>query len=638
MNHRALNLHYVNGYPMDPERPDAGEILLGRSNHWKPEVGVLHPPGTTFQYSGGGYLALEHLIECFEKKPIHEVTAPFLRLVSSEHAPLSFDEQGFQPEQDASGFRDDGSVIPGGRYRFPAFAAGAVGSAASTLRFYTRLESAYQGRTSPIERDTAIRMLTDKDPASQSFMGVQCGVGTFVAEALQNRFAIHQGANDGFRALSLHCYRGPDRGKGFVIFCNADDRGVQFIAKAAQILLQHLKIQGIDWSRIGSGRAVNGQAKEEIVNLGYRDLLFRAFLPDRAEEIVVKGKLDPLAAQSLTVGARILSVTNDRFARAENLFSPHEPVFDPELYGRQGKIMDSWESVRHNPLPGDILHFELKEASRISHIFFSTRYHLGNQAPKVRVEARIDPKHPWATLVPETPMEGHAMKRVLSKDPETLFREVRASMIPDGGFTRLYLYGAELPASEARHYQEVETSVCVPYLDPIPTPKKPLAPDYEVDPARLARNLDRISTGERIDIASIAFGGRVLSASNEHYSPASRMISPFPPLHMFDGLESARSRIPGHHEEARVKPGLPLPIEEIELDFHYFVNNNPVEIEIHGLVDGSWKVLLPRTRVKEYAGLRFLHRLQTPLVCAEIKLTVFPDGGVNRLKLWAKKA
>jgi allantoicase/malate synthase/CubicO group peptidase (beta-lactamase class C family) len=638
MNHRALNLHYVNGYPMDAKRPDAGEILLGRSDQWKPEVGVLHPPGTTFQYSGGGYLVLEHLIECFEQKPIHEVTARFLRSVSMETSPLSFDEQGFQSALDASGFRDDGFVIPGGRYRFPAFAAGAVGTAASTLRFYTHLATAFHGQSSPIERDTAIRMLSDKDPASQPFMGVQCGVGTFIAEAFENRFALHQGANDGFRALSLHCYRGPDEGKGFVIFCNADDRGVPFIAGVARILLQHLGVEGVDWSRITSEPGIGKGPKEEIVNLGYRDLLFKAFLPDRAEEIVVKGKLDPVAAQSLTRDGNILSVTNDRFARAENLFSPYEPVFDPELYGRQGKIMDSWESARHNPLAEDSLHFELREPSRISYLFFSTRYHLGNQAPKVRVEARIDPKHPWVTLVPETPMEGHAMKQVLSKDSETMFREVRASMIPDGGFTRLYLYGADLPASEARHYQEVEKSVCIPYTDPIPTPKKPLAPDYEADSKRVTRNLERIPVGERIDIASIAFGGEVLSASNEHYSPASRMISPYPPLHMFDGLESARSRTPGHQEEARVKPGLPLPIEEIELDFQYFVNNNPKEIEIHGLVDGSWRVLLPRTRVKEYAGFRFRHRLQTPLTCAEIKLTVLPDGGVNRLKLWARKA
>lgn len=635
MNHRALNLHYVNGLPAHEPRPTAGDILEGKAGYWKPEVGVLHPPGTQFQYSGGGYLVLEHLVESLERKTLHEITREWLLSVSGGE--LGFDESGYNPELDASGFRDDGGEVSGHRYRFPPFAAGAVGTAAGMLRFLNRLSDAYAGRPAPIDRDTAVLMLSDKDAASREFMGVQCGIGTFVAEAGENRFAIHQGANDGFRALSLHCYRGPDAGKGFVILCNADDSGVPFIASVARTLIRHFDITGVDESRIESSLKLESIPKEEIVNRGYRDLLFRAFLPDRAEPIDPPGPMDPLAAFHVGVGARVLSVTDDRFARVENLLSPYLPVFDPELYGRQGKVMDSWESVRHNPLPEDIADFELKAPSQIAYLSLSTRFHLGNQAPKVRVEARVSARQPWILLVPEVSLDGHALKRVRSLEPHTRFTQIRAVMIPDGGFTRLGLYGPDLPESEAKHYLESALALSEPYPDAIPTPQKPLAPDYEAGPEEVKRNLSRITPGERVDIACLAFGGKMLRASNEHYGPAVRMISPYPPIHMFDGLESSRSRVPGHFEEARLQPGQAWPIEEIEMDFKYFVNNNPREIEVYGKVAGDWKLLIPRTRVKDYAGNSFRAKLSEPLVCEEIRLVVHPDGGMNRLKLWARK-
>ena len=31
--------------------------------------------------------------------------------------------------------------------------------------------------------------------------------------------------------------------------------------------------------------------------------------------------------------------------------SPFTPTFDPQLFGRHGKVMDSWQSQRHNTSP-----------------------------------------------------------------------------------------------------------------------------------------------------------------------------------------------------------------------------------------------------------------------------------------------
>lgn len=74
-----------------------------------------------------------------------------------------------------------------------------------------------------------------------------------------------------------------------------------------------------------------------------------------------EGHWSRLSQWDLAQNATIVSVTDDRFSEARNLISPHEPVWDPQAFGYIGKVMDSWESQRHNPLEADVL--ELKLAS-----------------------------------------------------------------------------------------------------------------------------------------------------------------------------------------------------------------------------------------------------------------------------------
>ena len=45
--------------------------------------------------------------------------------------------------------------------------------------------------------------------------------------------------------------------------------------------------------------------------------------------------------------------------QAINLVSPFTPVFDPTLFGRHGKVMDSWESQRHNAKPYEEVGYNL---------------------------------------------------------------------------------------------------------------------------------------------------------------------------------------------------------------------------------------------------------------------------------------
>jgi hypothetical protein len=171
-------------------------------------------------------------------------------------------------------YGDDGKEVAGTRKMFPAFAAGAYATPHGMLGFLSALQTAYAGdQTGPIAPETARLMLTGTDKGCREFMGVLMGVGVFVGEAGPNRFAIHQGANDGFRSVFLHCFDGPDAGTGVVITANGDNRAMFFVAEALQWVLVETGIRGIDFSKFfDSEVSVDSVPTEEIVNFGYKNV------------------------------------------------------------------------------------------------------------------------------------------------------------------------------------------------------------------------------------------------------------------------------------------------------------------------------------------------------------------------------
>lgn len=622
MRHEALNMHYVNGVPANRPMPPVAELLPGNAA-WRYEpVGVANEPGTRFAYSGGGFMVLEHLVQRRVGMPIHEATRPFLEALGMRHT--SFEQVEAPLPEIAKCFRDDGSMIDGGRLLFPGFAAGAVSTPADVARFLRTLTQAFHRveGCGPISHDTAVRMLHGVDRGSRVFMGCDMGLGVFIVEAGANRFAVHQGANDGCRALFAHCFHGPDAGCGVVICASGEERAVACIAEVARTLLQHLGVRGVDWSRLGDGMVAANTPPEQRVNIGYRESLFRAFEPDLAEVIVQRGPLDPLARFNFVVGATIESVSNQRFARAENLLSPHEPVFDPALFGKQGKVMDSWETVRHNPLGRDTLVLRLAKPAKISLVAVSTRFHNGNQAQAIELEGFHERAGVWKPILARMPLQGHAMHVAPTRIFNETFERVRLTMFPDGGVTRLGLFGADLPATER---ERLLASPCVPFPAFDAQTRKPLMPKFVGVPR---------APSAGCNLASAAFGARVVAASNEHYGPAAQVISPFPPLHMFDGLESARSREPGHSEHVTIALARAAPIGRIRIDFTYFVNNNPRELQVEGRTGGAWITLVPRTPVKAYAGNATEWLVHESAVCDQIRVTAYPDGGMNRVHVF----
>ena len=148
----------------------------------------------------------------------------------------------------------------------------------------------------PISHSTAQQMLGNgvlQDLGAKKFMNAKVGLGVFVIPAGENRFMLHQAANEGFRGVYLVCFDGPDRGNGFLILSNGDNPAVLFQAEVARLLLggKGFNFTGIDFSRIQQSFDMSGLKQETIVNLGLYSLVLKAFIDPEEEEVKEKSKL-----------------------------------------------------------------------------------------------------------------------------------------------------------------------------------------------------------------------------------------------------------------------------------------------------------------------------------------------------------
>ena len=187
--------------------PAITEFLDGNKAYGYLPVLAIAEPGKSFHYSGGGFLVLQHLVETLGHESAENLLRPFLDA-------LGMQEVSFDPNAKvtlACGYQEDGREIPNGHKIFPAFAAGATGTARGVMKFLGRLHQSYQhpDQSTPLSHDTAMEMCFARDLGSLEFMGAKMGRGIFIAEAGSNKIVVHQGANDGFRSLFLHCYKGP---------------------------------------------------------------------------------------------------------------------------------------------------------------------------------------------------------------------------------------------------------------------------------------------------------------------------------------------------------------------------------------------------------------------------------------------
>jgi allantoicase len=115
---------------------------------------------------------------------------------------------------------------------------------------------------------------------------------------------------------------------------------------------------------------------------------------------------------------------------------------------------------------------------------------------------------------------------------------------------------------------------------------------------------------------------------------------------MGDGWETKRRRGPGN-DWSVVRLAARGVMHRVEIDTDHFKGNAPGSAMVETLDAGStkgldepqghWETLLPRTELQPHTRHRF-DRLANAKPATHARLSIFPDGGIARLRLYGTPA
>ena len=152
-----------------------------------------------------------------------------------------------------------------------------------------------------------------------------------------------------------------------------------------------------------------------------------------------------------------------------------------------------------------------------------------------------------------------------------------------------------------------------------------------------------------VDLAQPRLGAKVVYATDDFFADKSRLISPAEPIFIpdkyddngkwMDGWESRRKRTPGH-DWCVVKLGRPGRIAGFEIDTRHFTGNYPpaASIDVCNCNEETpgegqaWTPLIERTDLK--GDDRKFIAVSNDSVWTHVRLNIFPDGGVARLRVY----
>jgi allantoicase len=260
---------------------------------------------------------------------------------------------------------------------------------------------------------------------------------------------------------------------------------------------------------------------------------------------------------------------------------------------------------------------QLGLAGIIRKIDIDTNHFLGNHPPFASVDAvSVSKQFPakvgpierlrWTPMLKKSPLDPGSQNLFDIAGNQTC-THVRLNIFPDGGVARLRVYGI-------------------------------VVPDWS-----------KTKPDAVVDLAAVENGGVPLACSDMFFSSMNNLIMPGRAKNMGDGWETKRRRGPGH-DWIILRLGTAGSIRKIEIDTNHFKGNFPDMCSIDGvaapnasveeLVDGAvrWKKVLPKTKLQADARRVFQEEISLIDGCTHIRLNIFPDGGVSRLRVWGTPA
>lgn len=311
---------------------------------------------------------------------------------------------------------------------------------------------------------------------------------------------------------------------------------------------------------------------------------------------------------SVALDGRVISVSDDFFAEAFHLLLVEPAPSLKGQFGPKGALFSGWESRRHNPAY-DWCIIKLGTSGSISGFDIDTSHFSGNEAPQASVQGLYSVDHEpdendpaWREILPRVDL-GPNSRHLFSIPATECINYVKLNMYPDGGIARFRAYGLVAPVFPA------DASI-------------------------------------QFDLAHVLAGGRVVFTSDQHFGVGSNLILPGRGKDMGDGWETRRSRQKGHKDWVVIRLGTPGHLTSVEVDTAHFKGNFPESCEIHALesselipldTDDAWTLILPRTKLGPHKQHYFALENVEGKVYTHVKLTIYPDGGVKRLRIFGTR-
>lgn len=335
-----------------------------------------------------------------------------------------------------------------------------------------------------------------------------------------------------------------------------------------------------------------------------------------------------LAAKEM--GGRAIACSDDFFAGMENLLEPGRGVFLPDEYTDRGKWMDGWESRRKRGPGHDWCIVELGVRGAIRALDIDTNHFLGNHPPYASVEAaRVEAgaslevleKARWTEILPQSPLRPGSQNLFAIAASEA-YTHLRLRIYPDGGVARLKVWGVADP-----DWSRVEV-------------------DGETRPLLKA---------SEVDLASVRNGALALACSDAFFGPMNNLIAPGRSVNMGGGWETRRKRLPGS-DWILVRLGAPGELGLVEIDTNHFKGNYPDRFALRGVraregaritdlvpvgsyetPDAEWVTIIEETKLSASTRHFYRDELRARGPFTHLRLDIFPDGGVSRLRAWGTR-
>jgi allantoicase len=329
----------------------------------------------------------------------------------------------------------------------------------------------------------------------------------------------------------------------------------------------------------------------------------------------MKNNQNLINVASCELGSKIIFTTNEFFAKAERMLAESEAVFKDE-YDENGHWMDGWETRRRRDGGNDFCIIKLGNISKISSFLVDTSHFRGNYPLAVSIKGykakEIDDESfinqidsfKWIELLEQSDLEGDKKQNFSSKNFSEI-THLKVDIYPDGGIARFKAFG----------------EICFD---------------------------EKLFEKENINVASMKNAARAVYTNNEFFGPLRNILKDEESLNMGDGWETRRRREPGF-DWGIIQLAKPAIIDNIMVDTNFFKGNFADSFSIcsaylENTTDNSvitqsmfWEELISKQKLEMHKKHSFdnsflLHKKPV----THIRVNIFPDGGISRLKLFGK--